>query len=924
MSHKSAKHITLGVLFASLMLASPVHAVENFKISSYGGGHQIWFEAEEFDERNPEGDQYYPVVDQAGAFGQAVGRAGGAGGMIRWTFDISEAGGTSGTWYFWARVINPSNNSDFMLVEEHPGDDIPSGPPFPGTTEATEFNNSQRVFEENMGPPWVWGRAGHEEAHTKELKDGENSMYIFHRQGSNVFWDVFMWTDKDSYVPTDDDYQNATVVLPGNAYDPIPSDGATDAPIDIVLSWTAGDDTSPVNGHKLYFSENIDDVTNGVGAITLTPSTYAVPDRLEFAKTYYWRVDEITQDGTVIEGSVWSFTTELFSYPVLNVTATASSSAVDKEPENTVNGSGLDSTGMLHGNQGPGTMWLSDVAGPQPTWILFEFDNVYKLYEMFVWNSNESLEPEIGLGFKDVLIEYSRDGVDFVTLGTTHEFERGTGSANYAHNTIIDMKGIGAKFVRLTANSNWADILPQFGLSEVRFFYIPVQASQPDPPSGTFDVALDLDLSWKRGRESDKHNLYFSDDLQAVVDGTAPVISVADASHGPLSLDLGKNYFWRIDEVNDAETPSTWPGEVWNFTTIKSLVLDDFESYNDRNPDDPKSNRIFNVWSDGLDNPAINGSIVGYDNAPFAEQTIVLSGNQSMPMFYDNAVGKSEVTLTLTDIRDWTVHGINRLTIWFRGDSGNAAENLYVALNNNAVVNHDNPDAAIVTTWTPWNIDLTRFADQSVNLKDVDSISIGMGDKTNPQPGGSGIMYFDNIGLYPERQAPVQKQTNSVFEAEDADVIGSGWRTYRDVTSSGGMHIGSNVGDGSFTNAAPGADWVLRYIFTAEAGVYKIVARVIAPTIDDDSFWVRILNAESQTHEHTGQSGTGWVRFNDIAPGTQGIWDEVHSSDHNGEVVNWTLAAGNYTLEIAKREDGASIDAILITDDLALDPSTLP
>jgi hypothetical protein len=733
-----------------------------------------------------------------------------------------------------------------------------------------------------------------------------------------------MWTDRENYVPSDDDYLNATVVLPDNAYAPSPADGAIDAPIDLVLNWMAGDSTSLTNGHKLYFSESVDDVTNGVGAITLTPSTYEVPNRLEFAKTYYWRVDEITSDGTVLEGSLWSFTTELFSYPVLNVTATASSSAVDKGPENVVDGSGLDSTGMLHANQGPGTMWLSNVAGQQPTWILFEFDNVYKLYEMLVWNSNESLEPEIGLGFKEVLIEYSRNGVDFMTLGTTHEFARGTGSVDYAHNTTIDMAGVGAKFVRLTANSNWADILPQFGLSEVRFLSIPVQAGQPVPSSETFDVALDLDLAWRKGREADKHNVYFSDDLQAVVDGTAPVISLQEPSHGPLSLDLGKTYFWRVDEVNDTETPSTWPGEVWNFTTIKSLIIDDFEAYNDIPAGEKGSNLIYEAWIDGFSDPAKGGSQVGYLDIPSYEDTIVLSGNQSMPMFYDNAVGNSEATLTLTDTRDWTVHGINRLTIWFRGEPNNVAENLYFALNSSAVVNHDNPDAALETTWTPWNIDLTRFADQGVNLKNVDSISIGIGDKTNPQSGGSGVMYFDNIGLYPELQTPVQKQTNSVFEAEDADLIGAGWRTYLDETSLGGTHIGSNVGDGSYTNAAPGADWILRYSFTAEAGVYKIVARVIAPTIDDDSFWVRILDAESQTHEHPGQLGTGWVRFNDIAPGSQGIWDEVHSSDHGGEVVNWTLAAGNYTLEIAKREDGASIDAILITDDLALDPATLP
>ena len=925
MSHKSTKHVTLSVLVASLLLAVSVQAVENFKISSYGGGHQIWFEAEEFDERNPESDQYYLVVDQADAFGRVVTRAGGAGGMIRWTFDISTAGGTGGTWYFWGRVINPSNNSDFMLVEGHPGDDIPNGPPFPGTLEATEFNNSQRIFEENMGPPWVWGRSGHEDAHTKELQDGENSMYVYHRQGnSGVFWDVFVWTDDADYVPTDDDYRNAEVVLPGTASAPVPANGDTDVTRDAVLSWTAGGGTSPANGHKLYFSENIEDVNNGVGAITLTPSSYVVPQRLKFDTTYYWRVDEITPNGTVLDGDIWSFTTELFAYPVLNVTATASSSAPDKGPENAVNGSGLDSTGLLHGNQGAGTMWLSDMAAPQPAWILFEFDNVYKLHEMWVWNSNESLEMAVGLGFKDVLIEYSSDGVDFVTLGTTHEFDRGTGLDGYAHNTIIDMGGVGAKFVRLTANSNFEDIFPQFGLSEVRFFSIPVQAGEPAPPSGTFDVALDMDLVWRRGREADKHNVYFSDDFQAVVDGTAPATTVTDASDGPLSLDLGKTYFWRVDEVNDAETPSTWPGEVWNFTTIKSLVIDDFESYNDLDTADPASNRIFLAWLDGFDNPAVNGSVVGYADPPFAEQTIVLSGKQSMPFFYDNSVGNSEATLTLSSQRDWTLKGVGELSLWFRGEPNNAAENLYVALNGNAVVNHDNPDAAIAATWTQWNIDLMRFADQGVNLTNVDSISIGAGDKTNPQSGGSGIIYFDSIALYPERPAPVMKQTNSVFEAEEADMIGSGWRTYSDVTSSGGKHIGSNVGDGSNTSAAPGPDWVLRYDFTAAAGAYKIVTRVIAPTVDEDSFWVRILDAESQTHEHPGQFGTGWVRFNDIASGSQGVWDEVHSSDHSGEVVNWTLAAGNYTLEIAKREDGASIDAILITDDLALDPATLP
>jgi hypothetical protein len=44
------------------------------------------------------------------------------------------------------------------------------------------------------------------------------------------------------------------------------------------------------------------------------------------------------------------------------------------------------------------------------------------------------------------------------------------------------------------------------------------------------------------------------------------------------------------------------------------------------------------------------------------------------------------------------------------------------------------------------------FADQGVNLTDIDSIAIGFGDKNNLQAGGSGTMFFDDIGV--GRSAP--------------------------------------------------------------------------------------------------------------------------------------------------------------------------
>jgi hypothetical protein len=56
-----------------------------------------------------------------------------------------------------------------------------------------------------------------------------------------------------------------------------------------------------------------------------------------------------------------------------------------------------------------------------------------------------------------------------------------------------------------------------------------------------------------------------------------------------------------------------------------------------------------------------------------------------------------------------------------------------------------------IAGWTEWNIDLREFAAQGLNLANVESLSIGFGDKANPTPGGKGKMYFDDIRLYQPR-----------------------------------------------------------------------------------------------------------------------------------------------------------------------------
>jgi hypothetical protein len=562
-------------------------------------------------------------------------------------------------------------------------------------------------------------------------------------QAERVWFDEVYW-DGDQGLAT-----------PTKARNPSPANQESDVPRDVTLSWTPGPFAVT---HDVYFGIVFDDVKNasrinplGVLASQGQNATTYDLSRLEFSQSYYWRIDEVNAppDSTIHKGDTWQFTVEHIAYSIAgeNITAAATSSnAAEEGPENTINGSGLDADD-LHSNA-PTDMWLSSAAGPQPAWIEFQFDKVYKLHQMLVWNYNTSIEPVIGFGIKEATIEYSVDGADWTTLGTTHEFAQASGAADYAHNTTIDFAGVGAKYVRLTANSNWGGFMPQYGLSEVRFFYIPVNARNPYPDSEATGVDPDVVLGWTAGREAVTHDVYVSTDEQAVIDGTAPVATVAETSHGPLSLDLDTTYYWKVNEVNEAEAPSTWESNIWSLTTTDHIVVDDFESYNDLDPTDPNSNRIFNVWLDGY-GVATNGSVVGYETPPFCEQTTVHGGKQSMPLAYSNTDGAtySEAERTFAASQDWTKAGAATLVLYFHGTEGNTGQ-LYVKVNDSKVVYGGDAGDIAKAEWQQWNIDLASLG---IDLQNVTKLSIGVDGNS-----ASGTLYFDDIRLYrlaPEPQA---------------------------------------------------------------------------------------------------------------------------------------------------------------------------
>ncbi|MHC4558251.1 MAG: LamG-like jellyroll fold domain-containing protein [Planctomycetota bacterium] len=463
------------------------------------------------------------------------------------------------------------------------------------------------------------------------------------------------------------------------ASNPSPTDGLTDVPRDVVLSWTPGEYVTGLSPkHKVFFSENFDNVNDGIGGITQDPNTYTPPGILEFSKTYYWRIDEANSVSGWDQGNIWQFTVEPIAYAIAGEDITATASSQDNEnvgPENTVNGSGLDNTGLLHGKEVDGNMWLSGNVPAQSTWIQYEFSKIFKLHQMWVWNFNGSYIAYFGI--KNATIEYSTDGTNWTELDGVPEFEKAPAVDDYVHDTIVDFGGVAARYVRINSKSNWSEgITDQCGLSEVRFFYIPVRARRPNPDSGATDVNLDLNLSWVAGREAATHDVYFSASKKAVLNGTAPVTSMTETSYGPLSLDLGETYYWRVDEVNEAGTRAMWEGDVWDFSTYEFFVVDDFEVY------DANENEIWSIWHDGLgywDQDLVfhpgneTGSGVGdEDTDSYMEEGIVNNGAQSMPFFYNNSgsTGKafySEAKLTLDSARDWTRKGVKALSLWFRG-----------------------------------------------------------------------------------------------------------------------------------------------------------------------------------------------------------------------------------------------------------------
>jgi len=382
------------------------------------------------------------------------------------------------------------------------------------------------------------------------------------------------------------------------------------------------------------------------------------------------------------------------------------------------------------------------------------------------------MEPFVGFGVKDVTIDTSINGSDWTALGESHEFAKAPGAEGYAANTVVDFGNMPVKAVRLNIAGNWGGLLQQYGLSEVRFTVIPLSARVPNPATGSTGLDTHTVLSWRAGRQAAEHDVYLSTDEQAVIDGTAPVTTVSEAGYDAGGLDLGVTYYWKVNEVNGIEDPALWEGDVWSFTVMEFLTVDDFEDYNNSSP-----NRVFQTWIDGIgysadeffpvDNPGNGtGAALGHDiwspgsphyQGDIMETSIVYSGIRSMPLAYNNSAAPfySETEREWAIPQDWTANGIRELSLMVRGQQTNNPDMLYVGIQDAAgkkvILNHpDGVDAVLATSWTEWVINLRDVAAQGVNLARVKTLYLGVGDNTNPA-NAAGLVFIDTVRLYGQR-----------------------------------------------------------------------------------------------------------------------------------------------------------------------------
>jgi hypothetical protein len=129
--------------------------------------------------------------------------------------------------------------------------------------------------------------------------------------------------------------------------------------------------------------------------------------------------------------------------------------------------------------------------------------------------------------------------------------------------------------------------------------------------------------------------------------------------------------------------------------------------------------------------------------------------------------------------------------LWFYGQSGNAVginERMWVELedtssNAGVAIYDEDPNDVTEAEWHEWNIDLALFDACGVSLANVDKLHIGFGNyyrSGQGKAGGSGTVYFEDIGVWPQRCVPKYASIadftdNCIVDGYDLELMSEDW-----------------------------------------------------------------------------------------------------------------------------------------------------
>jgi hypothetical protein len=133
------------------------------------------------------------------------------------------------------------------------------------------------------------------------------------------------------------------------------------------------------------------------------------------------------------------------------------------------------------------------------------------------------------------------------------------------------------------------------------------------------------------------------------------------------------------------------------------------------------------------------------------------------------------------------------------------------------------------------------------------------------------------------------------------------------------IHDREDASGGSFIEVAPGnnstggppSTGIASYrVFIGAPGAFHIWGRVIAPDNASDSFWVRV-------------NGGSWLSWNGMRSGDTWHWVPVRAQNTH-QPADFQLVGGDYNLvQVAYREDGTQLDALVISDEPGFDPAAV-